>query len=133
MTDLIIISDAELASYLDTEVTAGLTLVVELVNGAINEAWIDPPADQSLIPTQVRAMAFNVAARAAGNVKGLTSWTKAWDDITVTERMEAGDADQRGVYLTEADLEILNGPPTLPRSVGTIHTSYRGEYRRFWC
>lgn len=135
MSGLQIITDTELASYLDTEVTSGLTLIASLVNDEINEAWTSPPATVDDVPARVRAMALNVAARAAGNVKGLTSWTKAWDDITVTERMEAGTLEEkRGVFLTDDDLEVLNGPPVIPRSVGTIHTAYRGEFRRTpWC
>ena len=129
-----VITADELASYLGTTVTPGLSLIVDLVNGEIEDAWINPPVDPEPVPARVRALALNVGARAAGNVKGLTSWTKTWDDVTVTERMEAGTLEeQRGVFLTDADLEVLNGPPERPRSVGTIHTGYKGEYRRFPC
>lgn len=120
-----VITATELASYLSVDVTPALTLVVELTNGVITEAWdednvVDP------VPARVRALAFDVAARAAANPKNLTSWTLSWDDINRTERVE-GQSRRFGVYLTDEEIAVLNGDPGTPGSVGTIHTPPAGQ------
>lgn len=120
-----IVTDAEVAAYLETTVTAGLTLVVGLTNDLITEAW-DPAQVSDPAPARVKALALNVAARAVANPKGLTSWTRAWDDITRTERMEGGD-HRTGVYLTDDEVAELNGIDPTTYETGTISTPTR-EY-----
>lgn len=104
-----IITDEELASYLQTEVNSAITLVAEKTNELITEKWEQPPADGEPVPTSVWSLAINVAARAAANPKGLTSWTESWDDITLTERVESSTLRQLGLYLTDDELIELNG------------------------
>lgn len=121
-----IITDVELATYLERDVSAGLTLVVDLTNSLITDHWQNPVSSPSPAPASVRALALTVAARAAANPKGLTSWTRSWDDLTRTERAEAGQ--RIGLYLTDAELAELNGMVTdvAVAPVGTIHTQVRG-------
>jgi hypothetical protein len=110
------ITAEELASLLETTVTAGLTLIVDLVNETVEEAWQNPTEQ---IPARVKAVALTVGARAAANPKGLTSWTRSWDDVSRTERMEGGSR-RLGVYLTDDELAELNGAPDKPTNVGSI-------------
>ena len=119
-----IITDSQLASYLGTAVTSGLTLTVELTNELIEESWTNPT--EAPYPARVRALALTIAARAAANPKGLTSWTRQFDDVMRTERMEGGEARQ-GVYITDEEIAELNGAPAVPYAVGTIHSKYKGE------
>ena len=117
METIDIITAEELASLLETNVSPGLTLVVDLVNETITEAWLDPVDP---VPARVRALAFAVGARAGANPKGLTSWTRGWDDITRTERMEA--TRRLGVYLDDGDLAELNGTLDPTAGVRSIQT-----------
>lgn len=117
-----IILDSDLASYLGQEVTPSLTMITDLVNDLFDESWTNPVDP---IPARVTALALAVAARAAANPKGLTSWTRSWDDISRTERAEAGQ--RVGIYLTDDELDQLNGVAVSEAvPVGTIHTQVRG-------
>lgn len=117
-----IILDTELASYLGEDVTPSLTFIAELTNDLIEEEWLDPTEP---VPNRIRALAFTVAARAGSNPKGLTSWTRSWDDVSRTERVEG--ARKIGVYLTDDEIASLNAIEIEPVSpVGTIHTPVRG-------
>jgi hypothetical protein len=125
-----IITDSELASYLQSEVTGALTLIVTKTNELVTEAWLDPVTP---VPVRVWTVAINVAARAASNPKGLTSWTRSWDDISRTERVEGGDR-RFGLFLTDEDLLDLNGDQSPTSGAGTIHTpSYDRVCRRPSC
>lgn len=117
-----IILDTELASYLGEEITASLTFIAELTNDVIEEEWQSPVEP---VPNRIRALALTVAARAGSNPKGLTSWTRSWDDVSRTERVES--ARQLGVYLTDDEKASLNATEVEPVSpIGTIHTPVRG-------
>ena len=120
-----VISDTDLASYLGAEVNGQLSLIVTKTNELVTEAWADPVEP---VPTRVWSVAINVAARALSNPKGLTSWTRSWDDISRTERVEG---DRRfGLFLTDEDLAELNGDPTPPGGAGTIQTPTRDQICR---
>ncbi len=115
-----ILTDADLASYLRTPSLAGdadLEFLVSLVNGLIEEAWM-APVDPA--PYSVRALAFTVAERAWNNPKGLSSWTRSIDDASRTERLPEVYA-RAGVYLTDDERAALNpsvaNPPRKVRSV----------------
>lgn len=116
-----IITPAQLAPYLQTEVTDALTLIAEKTNELVTEAWLDPVEP---VPARVWSVAINVAARAASNPKGLTSWTRSWDDISRTERVEGGDR-RFGLFLTDDELAELNGDQAPSGGVGTISTPTR--------
>lgn len=116
-----IISDAELASYLQTEVSSQITLIVAKTNELVTEAWADPVEP---VPARVWTVAMNVAARAASNPKGLTSWTRSWDDISRTERVEGGN-HKFGLFLTDEERVELNGEDSVPSGIGTIETPTR--------
>ncbi len=117
-----ILAPGELASYLGQDWGDDLTLITELVNGVITDAWLEP-ADPA--PAHVRALAFTVAARAASNRKGLTSWTLSWDDTTRTER--TGEAARAGIYLTDAEKADLNPEvATRTRRAGSIRLGIPG-------
>ncbi len=119
-----IITDQELASYLQTEVTAALTLIATKTNELVTEVWTADPKPATA-PVRVWTVAMAVAARAASNPKGLTSWTRSWDDVAKTERVEGG-ARRFGLFLTDEELAELNGDIGAHGSVGTIHTPARG-------
>jgi hypothetical protein len=53
----------------------------------------------------VKNIAWDVAIRAGGNRKGVTSQTRSWDDMSKTERWEAG---VKGVQLTDDEKALLN-------------------------
>lgn len=108
MTDLLL--GQELASYLGQTESADLELIAELASGVIMDAWLNPIDP---VPARVRALAFTVAARAASNRKGLTSWTLSWDDTSRTER--TSEASRAGVYLTDEELAELNPDMGLTR------------------
>lgn len=124
-----IITDVELASYLSVDVTPAMTLVAGKTNELVTEAW-ENPVDP--VPVRVWSVAMNVAARAVSNPKGLTSWTRSWDDVTRTERVEGSDR-RVGLFLTAEDLAELNGDPDPAGGVGTIATPTRDDIRRRPC
>lgn len=99
------LSGAELASYLGVAQSATIDSIADRSNRLVTEEWTasvtDPPKEW------VRNIAWNVAVRAGGNPKGLTSQTRSWDDVTRTERWES--AARVGVYLTDDELALLQG------------------------
>lgn len=106
MSGMVFVTDDQLASFLGVPLTETLTLIAELTNELVEDEWdnpVNPP------PASVRIVAFNVAVRAGSNPKGLTSWTRSWDDITRTERVEG--ARRMGIYLTDDEKTDLNGTP----------------------
>jgi hypothetical protein len=95
---------SELASYLDTNVSGALERIVVMTNALIDEKWADPVDP---IPASVTNMAWRVAVRVGANPKGLSSWTRNWDDISRTERMEHARA--AGVIMSDDEVLELNG------------------------
>ena len=109
----------EFAVHVGTEVTAAITNIAERTNELVDESWLvqpDPLPDP--LPARIRTIAFNAAVRVASNPKGLTSWTRSWDDITRTERIEG--ARRLGLYLTDEELAELNGTTPRARVVKSI-------------
>lgn len=133
MADVITVAD--LAAYLDLDELVGVRaeLIMELTNGLIAEKWYNPVDP---VPTSVRLLALDVAARAWRNKPGqapLESVTRSFDDSSKTERYVVQRSDSSGayVYLTDAELAILNGPPK--SQVGSIRLSVPGYARtRSW-
>lgn len=105
----------ELAEALGTTVTAALTALAARTNELVDEKWADPVDP---IPASIKIIAFNAAMRVATNPKGLTSWTRSWDDITRTERIEG--ARRLGLYLSDEELAELNGTSPTTRVVKSI-------------
>jgi hypothetical protein len=92
-----IITKAELASYLrdpDVNTNTDADLIVSLADGLVAEIVGAP----TTVPTRVKAITLEVAARAWRNPKGYSSETI--DDYTYRR-----DADTRraGVYLTDGE------------------------------
>lgn len=128
-----VIADEELAALLGLTVTDALSLIVEKTNLLITENWtesVDP------VPTSVWALAVNIATRALSNPKGLSSWTRSWDDVTRTERMEGDALNRLGLYITAEEIATLNGDldtdDDAPVGVGTIQTKTRAEVCTPW-
>lgn len=115
------VSASELASFLQVPESPTLTQVAKLTNALIDDEWGNPVAP---IPARVTSLAHNVAVRAAANPRGLSSWTRSWDDITRTERMELGQ--RVGVYLTDDELAELNGNVPEVRQVKSIQVRVPG-------
>ena len=112
------ISTEDLASYLQTTLAAdSATLYVTLTNGLIT----DLIGDLSPVPTTVKAIALEVAARGYSNATGITSVTKSFDDASKTERREVRGG-KRGVFLTAEDIDALLAAAGLKahRGVGSI-------------
>lgn len=105
-----VITDAELAAWLDRDITPNLTLKATLANGLVTEL-IYANAVPSTIPSRVKAITLEVAARSVRNPNGYSSETV--DDYTY--RRDAGTR-QAGVYLTEAETLELLGLSGRPRS-----------------
>lgn len=105
----------ELAVALGTTATAALTALAERTNELVDEKWADPVVP---VPASVKIIAYNAAMRVASNPKGLTSWTRSWDDITRTERIEG--ARRLGLYLSDEELAELNGTSPTTRVVKSI-------------
>lgn len=104
MTDFL--TRSELASYLGEPESPALDSITTRTNALVTEEWInpvDPP------PQWVVNIAWNVATRAGANRKNVTSTTRAWDDVTRTDRWEAGKA--MGVVLEPDELAQLQGNP----------------------
>jgi hypothetical protein len=95
---------AELADYLERDVTGAITSVVTRTNALVTEQWTHPVDP---VPEWVKNIAWNVAIRAGANPTGVTSTTRAWDDITRTDRFESGQ--KQGVYLTDDEETKLHG------------------------
>jgi hypothetical protein len=110
------LADTDLATYFDREVNGAITNIVARTNALVDEEWANPVFP---VPQWVTNIAWDVAIRAGRNTEGVTSSTESWDDITVTKRWEAGEAD--GVYLTDEERARLNSATstgdTLPPAV----------------
>lgn len=107
MTDFL--TGADLASYLGDPQSGALDNIATRTNSLVTEAYtaaVDPA------PAWVVNIAYDVALRAGANPKGLTSQTRAWDDVTRTERWEA--ASRVGVYLTDEEYGLLQGDSQTP-------------------
>lgn len=94
-----IIIDSDLTSYVRLP-DADVALYVELANGIVSELV----GDLVEVPTRVRAITLEVAARAFRNPNGYSSETV--DDYTY--RRDA-DTRQAGVYLTDSERAELLG------------------------
>lgn len=131
MADIIDLDDLTAYPGVTIDPDADYTLLLELANGVVNDIIGDLALDP--IPSWVKALTLEVAARALRNPEGYTSVTqsRALDDwkSASTNRYE-GDATQAGVYLTDAErarLEaLLSGGPIGGR-VGTIRTKAVGN------
>lgn len=115
------LTGSELASYLDKPESNALTRIANLVNGLIDDEWANPVDP---VPARVLTVAWNVATRAGANPKGLSSFTKSWDDITNTERWEQASA--AGVFLTDDELAKLNGAVVVTRRVKSVRMMIPG-------
>ena len=104
MTNPVYVTAPKLAAYVGSPETEQLQQIAELTNNLIDDEWL---VKVTPIPARVLVIAQNVAVRAAANPKGLTSWTRSWDDITRTERVEG--ARRMGIYLTDDEMAELNG------------------------
>lgn len=107
-----------LASYLSTAKTDAIQQIADRTNALIDDEWTTKPEGDAPAPARVVNIAYNVATRAAANPKGLTSWTRSWDDITRTERVEG--ARKMGIYLTDEERLELNGSPVQVRRARSI-------------
>ena len=110
-----IITTDDLASYLRDPAVSGdanAVLYVELANGIVEEVT----GTLTSVPTRVKAIALEVAARAWRNPNGYSSETI--DDYTY--RRDA-DTRQAGVYLTDSErAELVTYGGKTVRRVGTI-------------
>lgn len=104
MTNPVYVTAPALAAYVGMPENEAITQIVNLTNQLIDDEWL---TKSTPVPARVLVIAQNVAVRAAANPKGLTSWTRQWDDITRTERVEG--ARRMGIYLTDDELNDLNG------------------------
>lgn len=108
----------DLAVALGSDETPALIALAARTNELVEEKW-SSPVDP--IPPSVKIIAFNAAMRVATNPKGLTSWTRSWDDITRTERIEG--ARRLGLYLSDDELAELNGTSPRTRVAKSIRLS----------
>lgn len=97
------ITGADLASYLDEPLDGAINNIVQRTNALVTQEWANPTTP---IPEWVVNIAWDVAIRAGVNRKGVTSQTRSWDDVTKTERWEAGAT---GVRLTDDEKALLIG------------------------
>ncbi|RNL66246.1 hypothetical protein EFK50_01060 [Nocardioides marmoriginsengisoli] len=113
-----IITGPELASYpgAGSPSAADARTYAVLVNGVVTEAWKNPVEP---VPAWVRAIAFEVGARASRNPKGLQSWTRSVDDASRTERYSEQGA-RAGIYLTPEEAARLGGTTRRRKRYGTI-------------
>lgn len=109
------LTGTDLASYLERDPSDTLENIAQRVNATIDEEWTNPTDP---IPMWVVNLAWDVAVRAASNTRGVTSETKTFDDITLTNRYAQPVPGQTGVYLTDDEKLKLNatnqavlGPP----------------------
>ena len=105
----------ELAVALGSAVTPALIALAARTNELLDEKWYAPVVP---VPASIKIIAYNAAMRVASNPKGLTSWTRSWDDITRTERIEG--ARRLGLYLSDEELAELNGTAPTTRVVKSI-------------
>lgn len=109
------VTPTDLAVALGTEETPALVALANRANELVDEKWAEPVDP---VPASIKIIAFNAAMRVATNPKGLTSWTRSWDDITRTERIEG--ARRLGLYLSDEELAELNGTAATTRVVKSI-------------
>lgn len=95
----------DLASYLEEPLDGAIQNIADRVNALVTEKWANPATP---VPEWVKNIAWNVAIRAGANRKGVTSQTRSWDDVTKTDRWEAGTF---GVELTDDETLKLSGLP----------------------
>src|SRR4051812_31726872 len=94
-----VITQSDLISYL-REPDAEVSMIVELADGIVSEVVGTVPFP---VPTRMRAIALEVAARAYRNPNGYSSETI--DDYTYRRD---NSTQQAGVYLTDAErMELL--------------------------
>lgn len=98
-----IITDVELASYLERDLTANITLKATLANGIVEEL-VYPDGLPDTIPTRIRTITLEVGARSIRNADGYSSETI--DDYTYRRPDGTREA---GVYLTPAERDELLG------------------------
>lgn len=115
MSNPVYVSAPGLAGYIGSEENEQIRQIVQLTNQLIDDEWVEKTTP---VPARVRVIAQNVAVRAAANPKGLTSWTRSWDDITRTERVEG--ARRMGIYLTDEERDELNGVTATAKVVRSI-------------
>lgn len=101
------LTGTDLASFLGVDETNAIDSIVDRTNALVLEEWASPVFP---IPQWVTNIAWDVAVRAGSNPGGKTSTTRAWDDITVTDRWEAGAPT--GVALTPEEALRLNSATT---------------------
>lgn len=112
MAALNIIKATELADYLGVGLDKRIETLTSLANGLVSEAWRNQVTP---IPTTVKSIALEVAARPGRNPKGLSSWTRSVDDASRTERLSDAAA-RAGVYLTADERTQLRGSPLASRA-----------------
>lgn len=128
------LTGADLASFLERDESAAIDNIVTRTNALVDEEWATP---RFPVPQWVVNIAWDVAVRAGANPTGLTSTTKAWDDISRTDRFEAGTGF--GVYLTDDEKTKLHddAPTAVAVGVKSIRMSIPGWSRplggRPWC
>lgn len=101
MTDYV--TGADLASFLERDQSPALDNIAQRTNQLVDEEWANPVTP---IPQWVVNIAWDVALRAGVNPTGVTSTTRSFDDITRTDRWEAGQ--RNGVHLTDDERQLLN-------------------------
>lgn len=109
-----IITEANLASYLQRKITTGKAqYVVDLANRLVTEdigdlanGTADADTGKIPVPARVETITLEVAARAFRNPAGVTSETRAIDDWSRTQRWEAAAA-KAGVFLTDDEGDEL--------------------------
>jgi hypothetical protein len=109
MTDFL--TGADLASYLDAPLDGAIDNIAQRANALVTQEWANPT---TIVPEWVKNIAWDVAIRAAANPKGVTSQTRSWDDLTMTQRWEAGTT---GVKLLDDEKALLNA------SAGAVGTA----------
>lgn len=122
---MIVVDTEEVANWLDRpdlRSSQRLALIVDTVNGLLEEKWKTPV---SPAPPSVRILALTMAARALTSTPGqapLQSITKSADDVSRTERYAISDATASGygVYITEDELLVLNPQASTRGRVGSI-------------
>lgn len=128
MTDYI--TDENLAAYLQVE-SVNADLVIELTNGLITELIDEIAAANGValapVPSRIKAIALEVAARGYRNPQAYTSVTVGIDDYDKTVRREGKQAERFGVYLTDEETdELLSLAGVAKQRVGSIRLSVPG-------
>lgn len=109
------ITEDELVSYLRLDAEAAsadsdlLELFVELANGLVSD-YLGSPTSMDPIPTRIRTITLEVAARAFRNPEGYAS--EQIDDYKYTRPSSARAA---GIYLTDEEEDWLRGTLGTPK------------------